>query len=1182
MYRHKPSPAVGGIRQPIGSSRFREPPSAPPDLIPSAAGAIGHSFRYSSFVREEDLRGLSIRYDEACGNPLTSLSKTPLFPIFSELQCPVIGLGYLADHRQWWRSEGTALGEVVYSLSLAPGESRNIAVIDMRRRQRGGRSERTTASEELDSRVDHTFALEEVATAVALEHQNGKTATEANTLVSAGSFVAAGALVGGVAGGVIGTIVEPGGGTAIGAAVGAGAGVVAGGLVFAGSQAIGMIEAESSGSRDVMGRTNQRIAQSTSQQSALIRSLWSTVVTEDVQEERFRARTSNVTNYNHMHALNIEYYEVLHRYRTITELKGVIPVLYLPFAALPLMHDRTLIEEFWDSIRLGLDPSLREKGDKIFLEPPPEEFVPEPVPDVPPPPATVNIEQLEIRLELDWDFSLNPVDWMLADEMFRDVSIEIETTDEADNSHYLRATSILRRDDPFKGVSLYTGLFDRSFGAASITGIRISLHAPADLFDEGVHIRLLVESGRVTPASALSLENLLVYEGQLEYDEAGRARRRFAWAPLESAIEQHRRRMAEIDEIRQRNEAERAAHEALMAQRDQWKKQVTDAISREPYRFTMIILSAMEAGRLSWILERLHLVGDDPGEQISIPLHAVAHTVPIGISAGCVLLRMKEVPLKRLQSFLTAERADMESILDLGELLGWPGEVAARFADGLEELSAEETVFLPGAGVFAEAVLGRSNGAEYIDPDRYWNWQDSPIPHQAPTILPVSTSPRTTAPLPTDPRVPGAEIPLAGAPDFPAPSGLAGVLQAVQNGAMFRDMSKTDQLAGILGDLSRLAGSAADAASQMTGEAASGALGAATDIGKSVAQLAAQLISQAPAQAASPPANPTVSRAASRAVEQVQGENPEVRDATRDAWGIPGSVPPASEESGGESPDLPSWRPRIDSSVRQRPGGVSSMVPMPTRVAVETESEVREILDRAAADSGAMPDPGELLPLFDRWYREGVVPLLVYGRNNPEYLTSAIRQYLDWQADLQMLGLAEGAEEIEQTHGPAMPLVEAGLEQAILTAYGAMEAENELDYVTDVLNWVATAQQLGIDDRSPLFGPGVVEQNPIRVVLDGPLVPAEAPAEGEGYTLRLTGGLAIGANPPLAGKTVSVEVRVEGGSATPREGSIHPALAFEAEVTRTTSDVMRLSVRGRATLLQGSWEFETVREEEIT
>ena len=54
----------------------------------------------------------------------------------------------------------------------------------------------------------------------------------------------------------------------------------------------------------------------------------------------------------------------------------------------------------------------------------------------------------------------------------------------------------------------------------------------------------------------------------------------------------------------------------------------------------------------------------------------------------------------------------------------------------------ESLVPVPTGGVFAEAVLGRSNSAEKLDMTRFWNWQDSPIPLQPPEIAAINLGSR--------------------------------------------------------------------------------------------------------------------------------------------------------------------------------------------------------------------------------------------------------------------------------------------------------------------------------------------------------------------------------------------------------------------------------------------------------
>jgi hypothetical protein len=101
----------------------------------------------------------------------------------------------------------------------------------------------------------------------------------------------------------------------------------------------------------------------------------------------------------------------------------------------------------------------------------------------------------------------------------------------------------------------------------------------------------------------------------------------------------------------------------------------------------------------------------------------------------------------------------------------------------------DRLVPIPTGGVFAEAVLGRSNSAEKLDITRFWNWQDSPIPLQPSEIAPVSTGSRATAE--------GLEPGQLGAPvlnilnptALPEPAGLTAALNTLASASLFRDMS---------------------------------------------------------------------------------------------------------------------------------------------------------------------------------------------------------------------------------------------------------------------------------------------------------------------------------------------------------------------------------------------------------
>lgn len=125
------------------------------------------------------------------------------------------------------------------------------------------------------------------------------------------------------------------------------------------------------------------------------------------------------------------------------------------------------------------------------------------------------------------------------------------------------------------------------------------------------------------------------------------------------------------------------------------------------------------------------------------------------------------------------------------------------------DTAIEQLLPIPTGGVFAEAVLGRSNCAELLDATRFWNWQDSPIPLQPPEIAAIQMESRSQ-PVDVTPGQLGAPVlNIMNPTALPDPTGVGAILNAVQNGSMFRDMAglaSTAALAQALGSNSTTAG----------------------------------------------------------------------------------------------------------------------------------------------------------------------------------------------------------------------------------------------------------------------------------------------------------------------------------------------------------------------------------------
>ncbi len=115
----------------------------------------------------------------------------------------------------------------------------------------------------------------------------------------------------------------------------------------------------------------------------------------------------------------------------------------------------------------------------------------------------------------------------------------------------------------------------------------------------------------------------------------------------------------------------------------------------------------------------------------------------------------------------------------------------------------ERLVTLPTRGVFSEAKLGHCNASEEIDPNRFWKWEEHPIPHMAPDIAPiqgVTPQPQQQNLSPTP--FPQSLINIVNPPNAPDPTGLAGAMNVLAASNIFRDMSGRAEVADLLKKLS--------------------------------------------------------------------------------------------------------------------------------------------------------------------------------------------------------------------------------------------------------------------------------------------------------------------------------------------------------------------------------------------
>ncbi|MFC7788092.1 hypothetical protein ACU045_03830 [Microbacterium sp. MAHUQ-60] len=675
-------------------------------------------------------------------------------------------IGAIATYAQSWFAQGLTLGHMVHSLALAPGEATRLAVIDWTRKTTTTSSESVDEGERLSNSTNHVRAISEVQNAVAEEMQEGGSIATGWSKSSSTSKGVAASYGGGIAG-VAGSI---------GGALGFG-----GGGSYTSQSSETQSEATSAswsvGSRSVFAEMNQRVNDRTEQYATSVRNRRATAVREVSQSEHEQVSTRIVANYNHMHALTVQYYEVVQIYRVTVQLNRFDRALFLPFALLDfstasgpdlvarfrgellagaltpraadlLLDDRGRIE-LHSAVRVpraitvadvALAPAsamvrtaMRRAGDDPSgpVDPPVDPPVVPPVGDPVRPPRVVTRFTVVRPGPIA---EIVPGDARITSIAFDDVVVDR-----------------VRVDQP--GVAAEASTFMVAAGTGQVD------------FPQGIVARG-IDAIHVACDAAAAGEGSMV----IRYESEGQ--QSLAVVPIDVLASSAMQKVCFLHGDAAGRRDELLAH--LQANRS---------------HYTRVVLGRLDAASLALLLADVSWLGRPLADQVE--------PNPIAVSGNYLVLRAP------------AEDGDASG---LAQFASWGALLRDRGIDFGTE--STRLVPIPTAGVFAEAVLGRSNSAEKLDITRFWNWQDSPIPLQPPEISPVATGSRGTTddlkPGPLGTPVLGISTPTV----LPEPAGLSAALGALANGSMFRDM------AGLAGT------------QDLAQEASTGTLNAATEAGR--------------------------------------------------------------------------------------------------------------------------------------------------------------------------------------------------------------------------------------------------------------------------------------------------------------------------------------------------------------
>ena len=672
-----------------------------------------------------------------------------------------IAVGAMLTYSQSWFAEGLTLGQLLHSLALAPGEATRIAVIDWSRRTSAFTSEDITEQEQLDNTSTHARALSEVQNAVAKEMQQGASATsgwtEARSTASAssGSTGLVQSILGGSASG---STTEQEASTAFGA----------------------QSSSWSQGRRSVTASLEQHVNDRTEQHATSVRNRRASAVREVSQTEHEEVSTRIVANYNHMHALTVQYFEVVELYRTRTQLhRGerclFVPMEYPDFTAADAMD---LVQRFRGAL-LGAALTKRARdlladdATSVTVYPvrPPRIIIVDPLP-VPP----IGDAAIATRAVASRAARLRPIEAVRAAAATRAASAEggADDTPTGDEGAETRV-------EVSSAWAWEPALITR---AMHLIGRPILSpgSANARLPDEALLVGIDFE-GIDTASVQLERPGITAADSTYPVPEGLSSLDFVPGIPLDTTTG-----------IRVAKKGEDPADGSLTLRCSLYGRQfetphLTVSLGHGTGLSRIARLESDRADRQAELLEHLQANVPHYGQAMFRSLDTatiVGLLAPYTWNGKPLVELVEPTPVTVAGNFLV-----LRAPVDSDEDSGVEGKTWSALLDelGIGSRSDERVVPIATGGVFAEAVLGRSNSAEKLDITRFWNWQDSPAPLTPPEIAPVTPGTRATpedlSPGQLGPPVVNITNPTA----LPDPSGLSAVLNAVTAANIFRDMS---------------------------------------------------------------------------------------------------------------------------------------------------------------------------------------------------------------------------------------------------------------------------------------------------------------------------------------------------------------------------------------------------------
>ncbi|MCI1265572.1 MAG: hypothetical protein LKG19_03285 [Saprospiraceae bacterium] len=701
-----------------------------------------------------------------------------------------IAHGHLLHFKQIWKNDGYSIGRVLQSIPLMPGQQKNIAVMEWNRTNVSSRLEDQTTSEQLTNNMSRDRDVSEVMESAFSENIRASSQVKSKTS-----------------------------GWSVGASVGFPIGPVMVGISggYSSSKSRASSSASQDASRNLSANSMNKLRDNINQSATSMRSQRSTVIQTVSQNESFSITTEVIANYNHCHALTMQYFEILRHIVIEQKLADVQECLFVP---LPMsVFDENKILR-WRNTLSGvlLQPDLQEGLNAVDRMVNKYKFVDFPEGRY----ADENIDYIEGEMTISFNF-VRPLDKLDAEgkENFEALQTKLESNpffkiyglfNTVLNNYKQVAFNLQKERDAIFENEIVPKIVDGLVNCLVIENSGVTI--------PGIDFTLIdtYENKRISGWDAL-----FKYANQGKFSEISsknkplRIKFKTTLPPgikrsnlnsLEIRFDLNNIGLGSISEFPSENRIILHSMNAKYATqhyngtlvsnyniKDDIKPGTTDKASvRTPLnanekknpKFEDAVLTAKLISHLNEYLEYYHKqiwLNMDPNRLFSLVDGFIApHSGGKSVASVCDNQIIGVVGNNLVLKVAPGYKLDPTyNLTEAGNLLEHyqPTTPPDPFR-----------ICFPTNGIYAEAVMGACNSCEKIDDTRYWKWEEHPIPNRPTEIQPINTDSRYVEPgnLQTkDLATP--MINIQNAPEAPAPTGLSGVFDLMGKSGIFSDMS---------------------------------------------------------------------------------------------------------------------------------------------------------------------------------------------------------------------------------------------------------------------------------------------------------------------------------------------------------------------------------------------------------